>query len=110
MRRRICLIGDYDPDVTAHRGIDKSLAGIAEAVWLGTRALVDAPLEEFAGFWCVPASPYESMEGALRTIRFARERRRPFLGTCGGVQPPIREYAQNVWGMAEAAHAEEKPE
>jgi CTP synthase (UTP-ammonia lyase) len=110
MLRRICLIGDYDPGVTAHRGIDKSLAGIAEAVWLGTPALLDAPLGEFAGFWSVPASPYESMEGALRAIRFAREHGRPFLGTCGGFQHAILEYAQNVWGIAGASHAEVNPE
>ncbi len=104
------MIGDYDPDVTAHRGIDRSLAGIAEAVWLGTPRLLDAPLEEFAGFWCVPASPYESMDGALRAIRFAREHGRPFLGTCGGFQHAMIEYARNVWGMAEADHAEVNPE
>src|SRR5664280_2285947 len=75
---RICLVGDYDPKVTAHQAIPKALALAAEGnavepVWLGTELALDADLDPYSGFWCVPASPYRSMEGALRVIRFARE-------------------------------------
>jgi len=34
----------------------------------------------------------------------------PVLGTCGGFQHALIEYARNVLGMAEADHAESKPE
>lgn len=53
--------------------------------WLATRDLHDAPhdLAGFSGIWLVPASPYENETGALAAVRFARETRRPFLGTCG---------------------------
>jgi len=34
----------------------------------------------------------------------------PFLGTCGGYQHALLEYARNVLGMLEAQHAEERPE
>jgi CTP synthase (UTP-ammonia lyase) len=57
----------------------------------------------------VPASPYASMQGALNGIRFARECQIPFLGTCGGFQHMIIEYARNVLGLSEADHAEENP-
>jgi CTP synthase (UTP-ammonia lyase) len=50
------------------------------------------------------------MEGALRAIRFAREQGRPFLGTCGGFQHAIIEYARNVLGWADAEHAETAPD
>ena len=63
----------------------------------------------FDGLWCVPASPYRSMEGALLAIQFAREHGRPFLGTCGGFQHAIIEYARNVLGWADAEHAETAP-
>jgi CTP synthase (UTP-ammonia lyase) len=111
---RICLIGDYDPQVTAHQAIPKALAlaakdGAVEPVWLGTERAQDADLEEYAGFWCVPASPYRSMEGALRVIRWARETGAPFLGTCGGCQHAILEFARNVLHLAEARHAECDP-
>ena len=70
----------------------------------------DSRVDGFDGLWCVPASPYRSTEGALRAIRFAREQGRPFLGTCGGFQHAIIEYARNVLGWADAEHAETAPD
>ncbi|HEX8685488.1 MAG TPA: CTP synthase [Pyrinomonadaceae bacterium] len=117
---RVGLIGDYDPEVRAHVAIPLALAlasreegRAAEAEWVATSSLGDFPYEWLARFdalWCVPASPYANMEGALGAIRFARERRVPFLGTCGGFQHAVIEYARNVLGHAEAEHAETSPE
>jgi CTP synthase (UTP-ammonia lyase) len=36
----------------------------------------------------------------------ARETGKPFLGTCGGFQHAMLEYAEAVWGVARAVHAE----
>src|SRR4051812_18207566 len=83
-----------------------------QGVWLGTETVVpgiERELEQFQGLWCVPASPYKSMEGALRAIRFARESAKPFLGTCGGFQHALIEYARNVLGLLNADHAESNP-
>jgi CTP synthase (UTP-ammonia lyase) len=117
---RVGLIGDYDPHVKAHRAIPIALemageaAGcVVEAAWLPTETLVpgvERDLEAFQALWCVPASPYVSMEGALRGIRFARESGRPFLGTCGGFQHALIEYTRNVLGYADADHAESNPD
>jgi CTP synthase (UTP-ammonia lyase) len=115
---RIALIGDHDPQVTAHQAIPVALGMAAEhsgrnvqGQWLATDSLqADTPLSEFDGFWCVPASPYRSMDGALRAIRFAREQRRPFLGTCGGFQHAVLEYARNVLGWSDAEHGETAPD
>jgi len=57
----------------------------------------------------VPASPYRDTEGALAAIRFAREAPRPFLGTCGGFQHALLEYARSVLGWADAEHGENAP-
>jgi CTP synthase (UTP-ammonia lyase) len=46
------------------------------------------------------------MDGALCAIRHAREKAVPFLGTCGGFQHAVIEYARNVLGWADAEHAE----
>jgi len=46
---------------------------------------------------------------ALRIIRYAREHDVPVLGTCGGYQHVVLEYACNVLGFADAAHAEYDP-
>lgn len=81
----LALIGDYDPQVTAHQAIPLALQQASaqlgltiHAQWLATDTLLDAQsLQPFDGFWCVPASPYRDIDGALRAIRFAREQRRP---------------------------------
>jgi len=116
---RIALIGDYHAEVAAHAAIPRALKLAAngsvrdvEPAWMAT-PLFTAKREEllasFDGVWCVPGSPYASMDGALRAIRFARESGRPFLGTCGGFQHAVIEYARNVLGFHEADHAESNP-
>lgn len=114
---RIGLIGDYNAAVTAHQAIPRALdlagAAVGASVhyeWVPTEEIGDVSrVSGFDALWCVPASPYRSMEGALRAIRFARERGRPFLGTCGGFQHAVIEYARNVLGWADADHAEIAP-
>jgi CTP synthase (UTP-ammonia lyase) len=117
---RIGLIGDYNEAILAHRAIDASLPLAArdlhvplEAEWLptaGMSAMDEAHLAKFDGLWCTPGSPYANTFAALRAIRFARESGRPFLGTCGGFQHALIEYAEDVRGFQFAAHAEEAPE
>lgn len=115
---RVGLIGDVDERVPAHRAIPIALQLASDALqctvkfhWLATDAMPDdAALAVFDALWCVPASPYRSMPGALRAIRFAREQRVPFLGTCGGFQHALVEVARDVLGVADAEHAETAPE
>ena len=117
---RIALVGDYSAGVPAHVAIPKALALAAaavgaevEAAWLPTDGIDTEDheaLRAFDGIWCVPASPYRSMEGALHAIRTAREEGIPFLGTCGGFQHALIEYARNVLRMVDADHAESNPD
>jgi CTP synthase (UTP-ammonia lyase) len=118
-RLRVALVGDFDPTVVAHQAIPKALnlagarLGIeVQPVWVHTSTIfqVDAQFESFDGIWCVPASPYANTMGALAAIRYAREGGLPFLGTCGGFQHALLEYARNVCGMPEAEHAETDPD
>ena len=110
----VALVGEFDESVIAHRAIPEALRlaskGAVEPVWVPTNSIQEAgDLESFQGIWVVPASPYESMHGALEAIRFARISGRPFLGTCGGFQHAVIEYARNVLGWTETAHAETSP-
>jgi len=116
----IALVGDYNPNVTAHQAIPKALDLAAENLghivtfdWVATSD-IDCPdaqiLDGYNGIWCVPASPYQSFDGALAAIRRARENRIAFMGTCGGYQHAILEYARNVLGLADAANAEIDPD
>ena len=114
----IGLIGDYDAGVTAHQAIPSALSDAAQTLgitihqeWLATdRIASETTLPDFDGLWCVPASPYRSMRGALLAIRHARERGVPFLGTCGGFQHAVVEYARNVLDWKDAEHAEIAPD
>src|SRR5262245_43178094 len=117
---RIALVGDYSPEVPAHIAIPRALALAAEVVecdvapdWIATPELASGADDRLAAYhavWCVPASPYASMDGALNAIRFARETGRPFLGTCGGCQHALIEYARGPLGLAGADHAESNPD
>jgi CTP synthase (UTP-ammonia lyase) len=106
---RIALIGDRSGAVIAHRAIDACFQMLksVEAVWMHTSEIGD--LRDVQGIWCVPASPYADTDAALAAIRFARENRVPFLGSCGGFQHAIVEYARNVLGLRDADHAENSP-
>lgn len=111
---RIALVGDVNPDVIAHKAIplaiDDAAAVLALTVeyeWLATRDIQSADaLSGFDAVWVVPASPYQNADGAFIAIRHARENGLPFLGTCGGFQHAIIEYARNILGWEDAAHAE----
>lgn len=116
--RCIGLVGDYDPSVPAHQAIPMALQLAANALavdvdheWVPTEEITQiSRLARYDGLWCVPASPYRSMDGALLAIEFARLNLRPFLGTCGGFQHAVIEYARNVLGWADAEHAETAPD
>lgn len=89
---RIGIIGDFNPESRYHLATHESirhaalaLAFSVEITWLPTPELegvhATANLEPFDGLWCAPGSPYDSMQGALDGIRYAREKGKPFIGT-----------------------------
>lgn len=114
----IALIGDYSAAVPAHQAIPLALKRAnhdsqldVSWEWIATRDL-RAPAEQFkgiSGVWVVPASPYENTAGVLAAIQWAREALCPFLGTCGGFQHALLEFARNVLQLVEADHAESNP-
>lgn len=121
MGTSIALVGERRDAVVAHRAIPLALARARAAEqgadplsweWLPTAEVAargDAALAPFDAIWCVPGSPYASTEGALAAVRFARERGRPFLGTCGGFQHALMEHVRSHFGVAHPAHAELEP-
>jgi len=116
---KIGIIGDYNPAFPPHPATSEAIRHAAESLgltteteWIPTDSISpspDARLSEFAGLWASPGSPYRSMAGALSGIRFAREHGVPLLGTCGGLQHMVVEFARNVMGFKDATHAEYDP-
>ncbi len=114
----IGVIGDYDParasqvatiDAILRAGRFSNVETKAE--WVPTPILETDPeltLEKYDALWCAPGV-YTSIDGAINGVRYARERLRPFLGTCGGFQVAAIEYARDVLGMSDAQHIEYHP-
>lgn len=114
---RIALVGDRSANVRAHARIPRLIDALLtrdsialDAYWIATPDVAECDLSGFDAIWLVPGSPYESAEGALAAIRTAREQRIPFLGTCGGFQYALIEYARNVCGLAGVENAEVTPD
>jgi CTP synthase (UTP-ammonia lyase) len=118
IRITIGLIGDHNAAILAHRAIPIALqmAGATLGIevehhWVDSDAITStASITSFDGLWCIPGSPYRSMEGVLLAIRYAREQQRAFLGTCGGFQHAVLEYARHVLHWSDADHAESSPD
>jgi CTP synthase (UTP-ammonia lyase) len=111
---RLALVGDRSPTVPAHariRGLLEALSLGAEAIepyWVHSTA-VGAPddVSGFDGIWIVPGSPYASRDGVLAALEVARTKGIPLLGTCGGFQHLLLEFARNVCGLTAVEHGEE---
>jgi len=83
---RIAVIGDHDPQRSSHAALDEALSHVPfgiTATWIATDELAHLPerLADVDGLWIAPGSPYRSFDGALRAIRYARERNVPLVAT-----------------------------
>jgi CTP synthase (UTP-ammonia lyase) len=90
---KVGIIGDYDPKtffshISTNEALDHAATALSvsiDSTWLPTLSLtgqsIRTMLKQFDALWCAPGSPYESMDGALRAIRFAREMGFPFIAT-----------------------------
>jgi len=111
-------VGANDPGVIfskkrrLSRGCGMQLGISLDTEWISTER-IEAEMDDITagcrGFWIAPGSPYRTMNGALRIIEHARMNGRPLLGTCGGFQHIVIEYARNVLKIADAEHAEYDP-
>ena len=114
---RIGVIGDFQPDNPTHESIAASIAHarsdpVVEVEWIPTdsASLRNRDLaRRFDGLWIAPGSPYRDVDGALSAIGSARRHGVPLLGTCGGFQHIVLEFARSVLGFEDAEHAEYDP-
>ncbi|MDB5345840.1 MAG: synthase [Schlesneria sp.] len=113
---KLILLGEYDPTRSLHAATSAaiehscSLKSIAiDYRWVSTVDIESTDLRNIDGLWVAPGSPYKNLEATLQAIRIAREQGIPCLGTCGGFQHMILEYARNVLGFDDAHHAEYDP-
>jgi CTP synthase (UTP-ammonia lyase) len=114
---RIGILGDFNPEFRSHHATNAALQHAArklalqvESEWLPTPSLtgsdVGKVLESYDGLWAAPGSPFQSFDGMLKGIEFARTRDWPFLGTCAGFQYALIECARHALGIPDADSAE----
>src|SRR3954465_8262758 len=111
--KQIVLLGDRNPGYLTHRELDAALELLPSGVrgrWVGPDTPEAARSAEADAVWVVPGSPYRDDGAVYAAITAARTSGQPFLGTCGGFQYAVVEFARNVAGIADADHAETTPD
>jgi CTP synthase (UTP-ammonia lyase) len=113
------IMGDFDALNGTHTATNDALDHAAKKLgiplryeWVATERIepeFDAICGLYHGLLIAPGSPYKSMQGVLKIIEYARLQKIPTLGTCGGFQHMIIEFARNVLGIQDADHAESNP-
>jgi CTP synthase len=114
---RIALVGKYINLPDAYLSVTQALqhAGFhhkveVEVVWCASDELEDPRarkvLETVDGVLVPGGFGIRGVEGKVEAIRFARERRVPYLGICLGLQTAVIEIARNLAGLEGANSSE----
>ncbi len=114
---RIAVVGKYSELQDAYKSIFEAVAhgGLAHQARVEIVRIAAEEIEagkrlnelKSAGGILVPGGFGErGIEGKIKAIRFARERKIPFFGICLGMQCAIIEFARNVCGL-KGAHTTE---
>jgi len=118
---RIALVGKYINLPDAYLSVTQALqhAGFhhkveVEVVWCASDELEDPRarkiLETVDGILVPGGFGVRGVEGKVEAIRFARERRVPYLGICLGLQTAVIEIARNLAGLEGANSSEFEPD
>ena len=113
----IAILGEYKPTLEPHQTTVSAMAHSASQLasevrgnWVATEDIDPSLFNTYSGIWVAPGSPYQNMEKMLWAINYARENKIPCLGTCGGFQHMIIEYARNVLDFKDAQSQENDPD
>jgi CTP synthase len=114
----IAVIGKYVTLLDAYKSLSEALihAGIANNVkvnfrWLdadNSKSLED-DLLDIHGVLVPDGFGERGVEGKMKAIQIARERKIPFLGICFGMQIAVMEAARNLVGLNQASSTEFGP-
>uniref|UniRef100_A0A8J4H944 CTP synthase n=1 Tax=Acidicaldus sp. TaxID=1872105 RepID=A0A8J4H944_9PROT len=117
---RIAVVGKYMNLLDSYKSLAEALAhgGIANRVrveldWMDSE-IFEQPdavlrLEGVHGILVPGGFGERGTEGKIAAVRFARERRVPFLGICFGMQMAVIEAARHLAGLKDASSSEFGP-
>ena len=116
-RVKIALVGKYVElrdaylsvaEALKHAGIENEVA--VDIAWMHSEEIENMDVNEvFAdcdGILVPGGFGHRGVEGKIKAIQFARERKIPFFGICLGMQMAVVEYGRNILNY-EAAHSSE---
>ena len=118
---RIALVGKYVQLHDAYLSVVEALAHAGyetlsrvDIDWVDSEALTEENVDEVLGGVdgvLVPGGfGGRGIEGMILAARYAREREKPYLGLCLGMQVAVIEFARDVCGWADADSGEFAPE
>ncbi|MCF0253141.1 MAG: CTP synthase [Duodenibacillus sp.] len=116
---RVAMVGKYVGYADSYKSLNEALvhAGVATETKVEV-SLVDAErieregpgeLEGFDAVLVPGGFGSRGVEGMIRAIGFARERKVPYLGICLGMQAAVIEFARSACGLAGANSTEFDP-
>ncbi|MBN1251166.1 MAG: CTP synthase [Bacteroidales bacterium] len=114
---KIGLVGKYIELHDAYKSIIESFvhAGAknelkVEIVWINaekiTSKTIDNYLNNVDGILIAPGFGHRGIEGKIKSSKYARENKIPFLGICLGMQCAVIDFARNVMNLADAHSTE----
>lgn len=113
----IAVVGKYIRLQDAYKSINEALihAGaeancLVKTRWIDVEKIkkegADRLLEGVGGVLLPGGFGDRGIEGKIETVKYAREKKIPFLGICLGMQCAVIEFARNVCGLKEADSSE----
>jgi CTP synthase len=114
---QVAMVGKYVDLTESYKSLNEALAhaGIKTHTRVKIIYIDSETIEKEGGTQClegmdaiiVPGGFGErGVEGKIRAVQYAREKKVPYLGICLGMQVAVIEYARNVAGLA-GAHSTE---
>ena len=102
----ICIVGKYTNSCDAYLSLENSLIFAAwknevnlNIIWMDSENIQETILQKANAIIVPGGFGIRGIQGKMRSIQIARQKKIPFLGICFGMQLAVIEYFNNVIGI-----------